>query len=68
MNRLDRRIKNVGSGGIYSAFSIDNIFRCMLVSLRDYKNMLTEGEMTLIKKKLDVFEQKRIIEDIRRNF
>ncbi|MFT8352375.1 HNH endonuclease [Clostridium saccharoperbutylacetonicum] len=68
LNKLDGRIKSIGLGGIYSAFTIDNIFRCMLVSLSDYKNILTEDEMVLIKKKLDVFEQKRIIDDIRRNF
>lgn len=68
LNNLNDRIKNVSSGGIYSAFTIDNIFRCMLVALRDYKNKLTKDEIALLKKKLDVFNQKCIIDDIRRNF
>ena len=68
INYLDDIMENIGLGGVYSAFIIDNIFRCMLVLLRDYKNNLTRDDIDLLRKKLDVFDQKRIIEDICRNF
>ena len=68
LNELNKKIKSISSGEIYSSFVIDNVFRCMIVSIRDYKYNLSEDDISLLKKNLNVFNEKRIIDDIRRNF
>ena len=40
----------------------------MIVSLRDYNYNLSEDDISLLKKKLNVFNEKRIIDDIRNKF
>lgn len=68
LEELEKRVANIISEGIYSAFAIDNIFRCMEVSIRDYTNNLSEKDIILLKRKLNIFNEKRIIDDIRRKF
>lgn len=68
LKELDKRIANISSEGIYSSATIDNIFRCMEVSIRDYTNNLSEKDIILLKRKLNIFNEKRIIDDIRRKF
>ncbi len=67
-DKLNIKIKSINSGKIYSSFKIDNVFRCIIVLLRDYKNNLSENEINLLRRRLNVFDEKRIIYDIRKNF
>lgn len=65
---LDKRIENIISEGICSSFAINIIFRCMEVSIRDYKNNLSKEDIILLKRKLNIFNEKTIVDDIRRKF
>lgn len=68
LNELDKRIGNIILGEIYSSYTIDIIFRCMEASIREYKNDLSKEDIILLKRKLNIFNEKRIIDDIRRKF
>ena len=68
LDYLDRKIQNINSGKVVSSFTVDNIFRCIVISFRDYNNNLSDKDIFLLKKKLNIFNEKRIINNICRKF
>lgn len=68
LTEIDELMTNLNHGKVCSSYSLGLIFRCMVVSLRDSGNNLTEGDISYIENKLINFNEREIRNKLRENF